>query len=155
MSRRMAPLVLAALTACGYGFAARGRLGGGIEAVAVAPFENRSTEPELGAAFAGALREELAARGILARGSAKASLVGDLTVGVPAPSAPGGVTWRIPLTVEARLVEGERIVAKRTLRRDADYAAGIDALETEGRRAQALRKLAVDCARELVSSLVE
>jgi hypothetical protein len=140
---------------CGYSFTAAGRLTGGVQAVAVHPFENRSAEPELGAAFTSALREELAGRGLLGRGDVRAAIAGEVAAGVPVPAVPGGVGWRIAIDVRARLVDGDRVVVERTLRRETSYAAGIDALETEGRRALALRKLAADCARELVATLVE
>jgi hypothetical protein len=147
--------LLAALSACGYSFAASGRLAGGVERAAVLPFENRSTEPEVGAVLAGALRDELAARGALARGSSAATIVGELRVAAPAPAAAGGTSWRVALDVRARLLDGDRVVTERALRREADYSAGVDALETEGRRTQALRRLAAECARELASSLME
>jgi hypothetical protein len=121
---------------CGYGFAAGGRLTGGIERAFVLPFENRSTQPELGAAVAAALREEV-------------------TASAPSPAAPGGVSWRFAVEVKAHLRQGDRVVAERKLRREADYPAGLDALETEGRRAQATRRLAAELARELVSTLLE
>jgi len=65
------------------------------------------------------------------------------------------VSWHFTVEVKARLLRGDRVVAERTLRREANYPAGLDALETEGRRAQASRRLAADLARELVSSLLE
>jgi len=148
-------ILLVLATACGYSFTAAARLTGGIESVGVRPFENRSTEPDLGVLFSGALRQELASRGALARGPARAVFLGEVGAGAPVPGAPGGASWRIALEVKARLLDGERAVAERTLRREADYTAGLDALETEGRRAQALRRLAAECARELVASLVE
>lgn len=153
---RGAPLLLLAVTAaCGYGFTASGRLVGGIERAAVAPFVNRSTEPELGATLSAALREQLAERGALARQGGRAVIAGEVSVGAPSPAAPGGVSWRVTVDVKARLLDGDRVVAERTLRREADYPAGLDALETEGRRAQALRRLTEDCARELADSLRE
>jgi hypothetical protein len=148
-------LSLALCAACGYSFTAAGRLAGGIPAATVLPFENRSTEPELGAVLAGALREELAVRGALARAGSTVSITGEVSVGAPSPAAPGGVSWRVTLDVRARLLNGQRVVAERSLRREADYPAGLDPLETEGRRALALRKLAADCARELAISLME
>lgn len=155
--RRVPGLLLALVlsAACGYSFTAAGPLTGGIQAVAVRPFENRSAEPELGAALTAAVREELAARGLLAHADVRAALTGEVAAGAPVPAVPGGVGWRISIDVRARLVEGDRVVVERTLRRETSYAAGLDALETEGRRALALRKLAADCARELVATLVE
>jgi hypothetical protein len=153
--RTPAPLLLLLLAACGYGFAASGSLPGGLERAAVPPFENRSAEPELGAVVAGSLRQELAARGVSVRGDARGRLVGEVTAGTPSPASPGGTSWRIGIGVKARLLDGERVVAERDVRREAIYQAGIDALETEGRRAQALRAAAADCAREIAASLVE
>ena len=144
-----------ALAGCGYGFTATGRLAGGVTSAAVRPFEIRSTEPELGAILAGALRDELATRGALARGASRTVVEGEVSVGAPALAAPGAVRWRIALDVRARLLDGERVVAERSLRREADYPAGLDALETEGRRALALRALAAECARALAVSLME
>jgi hypothetical protein len=142
-------------SACGYGFAAAGRLTGGIERASVRPFENLSTQPELGAVFAASVREELAARGALATAEGGAVLSGEVSATPSSPGAPGGGSWRFTVEVKARLRKGDRVVAERTLRREADYSAGLDALETEGRRAQASRRLAADLARELVSSLLE
>lgn len=148
-------MLLLSLAACGYSLSAAGRLTGGLERAAVVPFENESTEPELGAALGAALREELARRGALATGASRAVVVGEVSASTPSPAAPGGVSWRIRVEVKARLMDGERLVVARTLAREADYPAGLDALETEGRRAQALRRLAADCARELADSLME
>jgi hypothetical protein len=148
-------LLLVLSSGCGYAFTAAGRLTGGIASAAVRPFENRTTEPELGAALGAAVREELAKRGALARGETRQVIVGEVTSSAPAPAAPGGVRWRIRVEVEARLLDGERVVAERKLRREADYPAGLDALETEGRRAQALRALAAECGRELADALME
>lgn len=146
---------LALAGACGYAFTATGRLAGGLGGAAVRPFENRSTEPELGGVFTAALRQELAARGLLARRETAAVVTGEVTTGVPSPTAPGGASWRVSLEVKARLLDGGRVVAERSLRGEADYPAGRDPLETEGRRALALRAAAAEGARELVTSLLE
>jgi hypothetical protein len=148
-------VALSLLGGCGYGFAAGGKLTGGIERAFVLPFENRSTQPELGAAIAAALREELAARDALAPSQDGAVISGEVTASAPSPATLGGVSWRFALAVKAQLRQGGRLVAERTLRREADYPAGIDALETEGRRAQASRRLTAEVARELVSTLLE
>lgn len=153
-ARVAAALFLLATAACGYSFTAAGRLTGGVERASVRPFESGSADPGLGSAIAGALREELAARGALDAGAA-AVVDGVVSAGAPTPAAPGGVSWRIAVDVKARLRVGERVVAERTLRREVDYPAGVDALETEGRRAQALHRLVADCARELAASLME
>jgi hypothetical protein len=46
-------------------------------------------------------------------------------------------------------------VLERQVRRDADYLTGADALESETRRAQALRRLAGEAARDVLSALEE
>ncbi len=75
-----------------------------------------------------------------------------MRAGAPGPSSPDGATWRIGVEVKARLVVKGTTVSERTVRREADYLAGVsgDALETEGRRALALRRVADDAARELL-----
>jgi hypothetical protein len=50
-------------------------------------------------------------------------------------------------------VVGGETRAERTVRREADHLGGADALETEGRRAVALRRLASDAARDLLRAL--
>jgi hypothetical protein len=147
-------LALLSVAACGYGFSAAGRLTGGIERASVAPFENRSTQPDLGAALSAALREELAMRGALASSGSAATIAGEVTASVPVPAAPAGAIWRFSVEVRLRLVRGDQL-AERAVRREVDYSAGADALETEGRRAQAARRLSVELARELVASLAD
>ncbi|HSN90822.1 MAG TPA: LPS assembly lipoprotein LptE [Anaeromyxobacteraceae bacterium] len=150
--RRAAAAAAALLAgACGYRFTARADLPAGVDRVAVRPFENLSTEPELGAAVAAALRRELARRG--AEGEGGAVLTGEVRATEPVPSTPGAVTWRIAIEVRARLAVAGAPGPERTLRRETDYLAGVDALETEGRRALALRRLADEAARDLVAEL--
>jgi hypothetical protein len=149
-----------ALGACGYGFSQRFVARGGAERVHVRAFENLSTEPELGAALTAALRSELARRGADAEEGAPAAIEGDVRATEPAPTsgatmnlaAPGaaqagGGTWRIALEVRARLVADGAVVAEHGARVEADYVGGADPLETEARRAIALRRLAADAAR--------
>jgi lipopolysaccharide assembly LptE-like protein len=146
------------LAACGYGFSARYVARGGAARIEVRTFENRSTEPELGAAITTALRTELARRGADAGGDADAFIEGEVRALEPVlTSAPAvsdgtvsGGTWRIAVAVHARLVAGGATVAEHAARREADYLVGADALETEGRRALALRRLADDAAREVL-----
>lgn len=148
------PLAVAvlALSACGYALEARYVAQGGAERVHVRAFENLSTEAGLGAQVTAAMRGELARRGAAAGPGAPAEIVGEVRAGAPGPSSPGGETWRIGVEVKARLVVDGATVSERTVRREADYLAGVglDALETEGRRALALRRTAEDAARELL-----
>jgi hypothetical protein len=168
--RRRAVLAgFAALWACGYGFSQRYVAVGGVDRIRVRPFENRSTEPDLGALVTAALRGELARRGAEAAEGAGAILEGEVRATEPVltstaaaavregtPSAQLQTTWRIALEVRARLTPAGGAAVERVVRREADYLGGADArdpLETEGRRALALRRAADDVARELLRSL--
>lgn len=157
--RRAAFLAAAlALCACGYGFTQRYVARGGAERVHVHTFRNLSSEPELGAAVTAALRSELSRRGAEAGGDAAAAIEGDVRAGEPVPAslATGAAgrdelaSWRIGIEVRARLVAGDATVAEHSARRETVYLAGADALETEGRRAVALRRLADEAAREVL-----
>ena len=89
------------------------------------PFENLSTEASLGAEVTAALRDELARRGASAGPGAPAEIVGQVRAGAPGPSSPDGATWRIGVEVKARLVVKGTTVSERTVRREADYLAGV------------------------------
>ncbi len=145
--RGLAAAALASLLACGYGFATRARLQGGAERASVRPFENLSPDPELGAAVAAAVRDELARRGAEGEGGV---IEGEVRSSDAVPSTGGGATWRVALEVRARLRVSGQVVSERVVRREADFLGGVDALETEGRRAVALRRLAAEAARDLV-----
>jgi len=144
--------IAAALTlaACGYAFTQRYVAKGGAERVHVRAFENLSTEPELGAAVTAALRDELARRGADAGEGAPAVIEGEARASEPSPTSAGGVTWRIAVEVRARLVTGGAPVAEHVARRETDFLGGADPLETEGRRALALRRLADETARDVL-----
>ena len=141
-----------ALSACGYALETRYVAQGGAERVHVRAFENLSTEASLGAQVTAAMRGELARRGAAAGPGAPAEIVGEVRAGAPSPSSPDSATWRIGVEVKARLLVDGATVSERSVRREADYLAGVglDALETEGRRALALRRTAEDAARELL-----
>jgi lipopolysaccharide assembly LptE-like protein len=156
-----APAALA-LCACGYSFTQRYVAKGGAERVHVRAFENVSTEPELGAVITAALRSELSRRGADAGEGAAAAIEGEVRAAEPAPASLRTVattagattaevaTWRIAVEVHARLVQGGAKISELTVRREAAFLAGADPLETEGRRALALRRLAEDSAREVL-----
>jgi hypothetical protein len=156
---RAAGLAVAiALCACGYGLSQRYVARGGAERIHVRTFQNLSTEPELGAAVTASLRTELSRRGADAPASAPATIEGDVRAGEPAPAslardASGRdqlASWRIGIEVRARLVAQGATVAEHAARRETIYLAGADPLETEGRRAVALRRLADEAAREVL-----
>jgi hypothetical protein len=161
--KRGAVLALAlALGGCGYRFAQRYVAKGGTERVYVRVFENRSTEPNLGAAVTGALRAELAQRGADGGEQAPALIEGEVRATEPQPSAARSfaaagkpaatvaATWRVGVEVRARLLSGGARVAEHVARLETDFLAGDDPLETEGRRQLALRHLANEAAREVL-----
>jgi hypothetical protein len=69
------------------------------------------------------------------------------------PAAAGAGVWRLTLVVNVRLLGGGRTMAERRVRRSEDYLAGVDPLESEGRRRIALRRAADAAARELIEAL--
>ncbi len=143
-----------ALSGCGYTVSAGHRLRGGAERAEVRPFENLSTDPSVGVEVTAALREALARRGAAGEG-ARALIDGQVVTDAAGPSFGGGATQRVALVVKARLVVDGRLVLERQFRREADYLAGADALESEARRAQALRRLAGEAARDVLSAFEE
>ena len=149
---RLGLAVLLSLSACGYGLSTRYVARGGAERVHVRAFENLSTEPSLGAEVTTALRDELSRRGAAAGEDAPAYIDGNVRASAPGPSSAS--TWRIAVEVRGRLVVAGAPVAERTVRRETDFLFGVggDALETEGRRALALRRVAADAAHELLAS---
>jgi hypothetical protein len=147
-------LAVLALAGCGYHFSQRYTAAGGVSRIHVRPFVNGSTEPELGAVVTSALRSELARRGADAgEGAGAAVLDGEVRSTEPALTSTTGATWRIAIELRARLVSGGAPPVERTVRREDDYLAGVDPLETEGRRAVALRRMAEDAARDLLRAL--
>jgi hypothetical protein len=151
MIRAAALLLLSAGSGCGYAVAAgAGRMPAGAERVWVAPFANRTTDPEAGAQVASALREELARRGAMGTSDAAARIEGTVAQVAFVPTTPDGGTWRLTLEVQARLTVEGRVVAEQSVRREQDYLAEVDALATEGRRRLAVRQAAGAAAREIV-----
>jgi hypothetical protein len=158
------PLALAAgaalALACGYGFSQRYVARGGATAIRVRPFENRSAEPELGALVTDALRTELSRRGADAGEGAAAEIDGEVRADEPVVTSSGAATWRVAVTVRARLVGDGKAVAEHVARREVEFVGGEatggsngslpDPLETEGRRALALRRAAGDAARDVL-----
>jgi hypothetical protein len=146
--------LLLALSGCGYQVSAGRKLRGGAERAEVRVFENLSTDPSVGIEVTAALREALARRGVAGDG-ARAVFDGQVLTDPAPPSFAGGTTQRVALLVRARLQVDGVVVAERHFRREADYLAGADALESEARRAQALRRLAGEAARDVLSAFEE
>ena len=148
-------LVAIALASCGYHVVQPYRARGGADRIHVKAFENESADPELGATVTAALRDELARRGAWAGAEAPAVLEGSIGSTEGAPSTPGSATFRVAVEVRARLAVQGKTVQELTVRREADQLGGADALESEGRRALVLRRLASDAARELLRAIEE
>ncbi len=149
----VAAVAAAALAACGYGFSQRYVAAGGVDRIHVRSFVNHSTEPELGATVTAALRSELARRGAGAPEGSGAVLDGEVRATEPVVTSTAGTTWRVGIEVRARLVAGTAKPVERIIRRETDFLSGSDPLETEGRRALALRRVADEAARELLRAL--
>jgi hypothetical protein len=143
-------LAALALAGCGYRFSQRYTAAGGVNRIHVRPFVNLSTEPELGAAVTAALRSELARRGSDAGDGGGAVLDGEVRASEPLLTSTVGTTWRVGIEVRGHLVAGSSPPVERTVRRETDFLGGVDPLETEGRRAVALRRVADEAARELL-----
>ena len=150
MKAALAIGALLAFAGCGYGFSQRYVAAGGVGRIHVRPFVNGSTEPELGAVVTAALRGELARRGADAGEGAGAVLDGEVRATEPVLTSTAGVTWRVGVELRARLLATAERPVERTVRREVDFLAGADPLETEGRRALALRRVADEAARELL-----
>lgn len=149
---RLAAAAAALATAsCGYGLAAgAGRLPPGAQRIFVRPLENRTTDAELGALIAASLRNELARRQADAGPEAPARIEGAVEEASFAASSPNGATYRLALVVSARLVVDGKLLAEQRARREEDWLAGQDALESEGRRRLAMRRAADGIAREIL-----
>ena len=158
MATRSLPASLLALGAalwlagCGYAVSAGVRLKDGVTHATVRPFENRSSDPGVGAEVSAALREEPARRGAEGDG---AIIQGEARTEGAAATLPGGATARVLLEVRAQLTRDGQVLAERVIRREAEYLSGADALEGDARRGQALHRLAGEVARALVDAFSE
>jgi hypothetical protein len=150
-------IALLALSSCGYHLAARGagHLPPGAEQVFVRPLEDRTTDADLGALVAAALRQELARRGASGGPGARARIEGAVDESNFGVSSPNGEVWYARLGVTARLVVDGKVVAQQRAARNEDWLVGQDALESEGRRRLALRRAAEAVARELVERFAQ
>jgi hypothetical protein len=140
-----------ALAGCGYGLTVgAARFPAGAERVFVPPLENRTTDSEAGAIVAASLRQELSRRQVAGGPASGARIEGRVEESSFYAASPNGATYRLALVVSARLVVDGTPVAEQRARRDEEWLAGIDPLESEGRRRLALRRAADGLAREIV-----
>ncbi len=138
-------------TGCGYGFAAgANRMPAGARRVFVRPLENWTTDAEVGGLVAASLRRELARRDADGGPKAPARIEGAVEQVSFGASSPNGATYRVALVVSARLVVNGVVLAEQRARREEDWLAGQDPLESEGRRHLALRRAADAIAREII-----
>jgi len=150
-----AALLLLALAGCGYRVVTPYRARGGIDRIHVRAFENDSTDPELGAAVTDSMRDELARRGANAGADAPAQLDGVVRTTSGTPSSYFSSTAAVSVQLHVRLSVEGKLVQELTVQRTEAHEGGADPLESEGRRATALRKLARDAAREVLRELEE
>ena len=145
---------LAAGAGCGYAVGSGAtRLPAGAERIFVPPLDNRTADAEAGALVAAALREELSRRGAAGGEGASARIEGTVTRSASSPLTTQSGTWRLVFEVEARLTVNGQESARIKVRRDVDYLGEVDAIATEGRRRNAIRRAAKDAALEIVERL--
>ena len=156
VKRLLALLSAGVAVGCGYRVARPGDLPKGQE-IRVAMFENYTAQVEAGGVFAGALREELEARGRLApEGASGPELTGELISLTSVPSAlgaQGASAFSLSATVRVRLRDATGVVYEDQAGWGEDYLAGVDVLGTEANRRAALRRLARNISRELLERM--
>jgi outer membrane lipopolysaccharide assembly protein LptE/RlpB len=69
------------------------------------------------------------------------------------PLTTQGGSWRLVFEVQARLVTRGQEVARMDVRREVDYLGEVDAIATEGRRRNAIRRAAEEAAQEIVERM--
>ncbi len=122
----------------------------GAQRIFVRPFENHTTDAELGALVAAALRQELARRGADAGSEARARIEGTIDDASSALVGLNPPIYHLNLTVTARLLVDGKALAEQRMGHGEDYLSGLDPLESEGRRRLALRRSAEALARDIV-----
>jgi Lipopolysaccharide-assembly len=142
--------------ACGYSLGAGSRrLPPTAQRVFVRPLENRTTDAEVGALVAAALRDELARRSADGGADAAARIEGTVEDASFAAVGLNPPNYHLTLTVSARLVVKGNVLAEQRFSRGEDYLSGLDPLESEGRRRLALRRAAEAVAQQIVETFEE
>jgi hypothetical protein len=156
IGRASAIALLLAVSGCGYSLAAgAARMPPGAQRLFVRPFENRTTDAEAGALVAAALRQELARRGADGGTEASARIEGTVEDASYALVVPNPPTYGLSLTVTARLLVGDKLLAEQRAARSEQWLSGFDPLENEGWRRVALRRAAEAVAKDIVESFQE
>jgi Lipopolysaccharide-assembly len=155
VNRCLSSLVLAAV-GCGYRVARPGDVPKGQD-IRVAAVQNYTAQVEAGGVFAGAIRDELAARGRLApEGASGPELTAELISLASVPSAlgaQGASAFSLSATVRIRLRDASGVVYEDQEGLGEDYLAGVDVLGTEANRRAALRRLARNLSRDLLERM--
>ena len=139
---------------CGYQLAAGvGRFPAGVERVYVRPLENMTADADVGALVAIALRQELARRGMVGGEQASARIEGEVLSSSFSPSSGGAATYTQRIGIRIRLMVGEKQISEKVVGAELDYLAGVDPLESEGRRRVAIRALSESIARDAIEQL--
>lgn len=139
---------------CGYRFTTPGsELVGGLEAVHVPVFDNRTAEPAAELAFTRAAREQLERAGRLGDERAPGVLQGTLVSvsGGPFLSAPAlgrQPVFRLTVTLNLTLLKGGVGVGSTSVTTSEEFPSGADPLLTESNRGTALQRLAELAVRE-------
>jgi hypothetical protein len=154
--RRALFLTWLLLTGCGYRFAVSGgTLPGQAKSVRVPVFENRTSEPNVEALVAEALRERYARAGLLGGDDAETTLEG---VVLAVSGGPTGVAYALPtyqlsIVVRVALKRGDKVLGDTVVQQAEYFSSGADVLLTEANRGAALRRLVDVLARDVVDRL--
>ncbi len=142
--------VALALSACGYRFAANGKLPPGQSAVAIPMFVNRTAEANVEAYLTAAFRENYARRGLLGGDSSPSRLEGTVTAVTISPilAAPGrDPTFRIHIRVHLQGAKASGEVVQAWVDESEEFPSGGDVVLTGANRETALRRLVETVAR--------
>ena len=143
--------ILASLASCGYSLSTGAeRMQPAAHRVFVRPFEARTPDAEAGALVASALRRELARRGADAGPESPARIEGAVEDTSFSSLAVNPPTYRLALTVTARMILDGKLLAEQRFGRSEEYLSGLDPLESEGRRRLALRRASNAIARDIL-----
>lgn len=161
MARTAAPALAAVLTlagalvglagaaGCGYVFAARPALPGGVDRVSVPLLEANVSDPEASAVMTRCLADRAEQDDRLATGGKSARIVGRIVrIRVGATAFPGTISgaglYSLSMALALRLVpaDGGKPLRQVRVSGDEPFAAGVNPVDTESNRRRALDRLA-------------